>query len=130
MLKSRRRWALLFCLAVAPGAALPLLIAGGAKANSVGCLEVSTTPTACGSGVVGVAICGLTGGTTGPATGVNVSGAPNSASISVNAGAAGVDAAGQNIASTSPQGHAIVWTSSGAHAGVGSTTGGVVDCPE
>lgn len=115
------------------GAALlvPLLFASPGGANHLICVEASATPTECGSGILGIAVCGPTGGSVGPDTNIDLSGLPNSGIIHVNAlGTAGVDAEGVNILSAGPSGHAIVWTATGVHAGVGSTTGGNVDCPE
>jgi len=111
-----------------PAAALPVTLIAPAQADELVCVEASTTPTACGSGVVGIAVCDPTDPYSPPATNIDPTATDGTATVSVNGGVAGVDAETTDFGTASPQGHVVVW-GDGAHAGVGSTTAGVVDCP-
>lgn len=130
---ARRRWMRRLAVLAIPAASLPVMLATGAQADQLGpCIEANPdSPTTCGSGVFGIAVCGGTAGTTGPTGGTNLGGLPSDATIQEGvAGTAGVDAVGTGIGGTSPDGHAIVWTGTGVHAGIGSTQGGAAECPE
>lgn len=132
---TRRRWMRRLLVLAIPAAALPVTMAVPASADHVGCVEVSTTPTTCGTGdPVGVAICGTDEAYDKPDQNIDPSIEDGTATVSINpnnSDTAGVDADARDFGGTSPQGHVVVYAGD-THAGIGSTTDAPttpVDCP-
>lgn len=131
---TRRRWMRRLLVLAIPAAALPVMWVAPASADHVACIEVSPTPTECGTGdPVGVAICGVEGeGTQTRATQVNPP-SGGSADVVVNGEVVGFDSHAEGLGGQSPEGWAVVWVddsvAGGAHVGIGSTTNMVNRCP-